>query len=122
MRCALQQTPERAGRGYQCYACAPPALGKDPVLPDPRTLGPGPGTGPRKPAAAVPRRDDGREVVLIQRDARDAWWVRTSAAVTAASATTAARAAAGSVCAGVAEEASRWALRSSRAEPSRPAS
>ena len=56
-------------------------------------------------AAAVPARDDGRGAGRAQREARDAWCVRTSAAVTAASATTAARAAAGSVCAAVDGEA-----------------
>ena len=99
MRCAPRHPPERAGRGYQRAAVRPPPLSTGrPAAPScaPRTCD----------AAAVPKRDDGRGRLSRQRRARDAWWVRTRAAVTAASATTAARAAAGSVCAGVADEAS----------------
>jgi hypothetical protein len=87
MRCAPRQVPERAGRGYQRRRKRRPALSTaegSPVLPTPsQPLWMGPGTG------------------TVQRPARCAWWVRTSAAVTAASATTAARAAAGSVFAAV---------------------
>ena len=95
MRCAPRQVPERAGRGYQRRGGVPPGAVHS------ARGSPGP-TG----ADALERCGSAR--------ARDAWWVRTSAAVTAARATTAARAAAGSVCAGDADDASRWALWSSR--------
>ena len=106
MRCAPRQAPERAGEGYQRDADRRPSLSTTAC-----TATRPPSEGGRRPRSGDP-----------YSWARAAWCVRTRAAVTAASAITAASAAAGNVVAGEDDEASRVALRSSKAAPFRPAS